>query len=249
MFERFTVIPSIDLRGGQVVRLLHGDLNSATVYGNDPAAVAREFERQGAELIHIVDLDGAVAGEPRNLAAIRTIREAVGCGIDVSGGIRSIESVRAAFRAGADYVSIGSAAFLKPELLKMACTEFGGRVFGSLDMRGGKLAIKGWTETSELSVEQAASIFRSAGAAAVIATDIARDGAETGVDSEAIAALAERVAMPVIASGGVASLNDITALTEQFDLHVVGVVIGRALYENRFSLSEAIASARTNRRK
>ncbi len=240
MFEKFTVIPAIDLKGGEAVRLLRGDMARATVYDSDPAQVARNFEAQGARLIHIVDLDGAIAGAPRNLAALEKIRAAVRCAIDVSGGLRTLESVRSAFRAGADRVSIGSAAFLDPALLGAACAEFPGRVFGSLDIRDGKLAIKGWVETSTLGVERAAAIFKDAGAAALIVTDIARDGAETGVDAAKMAALAGQARMPVIASGGVASLEDLRALAARFGDGVAGVIVGRALYEGRFELRRAL---------
>lgn len=241
MFEKFTVVPAIDLKGGEVVRLLRGDMARATVYGTDPAAVARKFEEQGAQLIHIVDLDGAVAGTPRNLPAITNIRAAVRCAIDVSGGLRTIESVRAAFASGADRVSIGSAAFLSPDLLRTACEEFPGRIFGSLDIRDGKLAIKGWLETSALSVERASAIFKDAGVSALTVTDIARDGAETGVESSRMAAIARQTALPVIASGGVATLGDLRALADRFADGVVGAIVGRALYEGRFDLRDALA--------
>jgi phosphoribosylformimino-5-aminoimidazole carboxamide ribotide isomerase len=244
LFEKFTVIPAIDLKGGQVVRLMQGDMSRATVYGADPARTARQFEEEGAELIHIVDLDGAIAGEPRNLEAIASIRSAVKCAIDVSGGLRSIESVRKAIARGADYVSIGSAALLNPETLRLACAEFRGRVFGSLDIRDGNLAVKGWVETSGLSLADAAQRFRDAGVAAAIVTDIARDGAQTGIDASRMAQIAEAVRMPVIASGGVTALDDIRALSMKFDYCVVGVVVGRALYESNFSLVDAIAISR-----
>jgi len=244
MFEKFTVVPAIDLKGGEVVRLLRGDMARATVYGADPAAAARRFEEQGAELIHIVDLDGAVAGAPRNLPAIERIRAAVRCAIDVSGGLRTIEAVRAAFASGADRVSIGSAAFLSPDLIRAACAEFPGRIFGSLDIRDGKLAIKGWVETSELSVTRAAEIFTRAGVAALTVTDIARDGAETGVDAARMATYSRQAGVPVIASGGVATLADLRALADRFAQGVVGAIVGRALYEGRFDLSGAIAITR-----
>jgi phosphoribosylformimino-5-aminoimidazole carboxamide ribotide isomerase len=242
LFEKFTVIPSIDLKGGQVVRLLRGDMNRATVYSSDPAETARQFEDAGAELIHIVDLDGAIAGEPRNAAAIARIRVAVKCAIDVSGGLRTIESVRAAFATGADRVSIGSAALLDPQLISLACAEFPGRVFGSLDIRDGRLAVKGWVETSELSLADAADRFRT-GVAAAIVTDIARDGAQVGVDPMRMSEIAATVRMPVIASGGVSSLNDVRDLGLRFGAGVVGVVVGRALYEGNFTLQEALAVA------
>jgi len=244
LFERFTVIPSIDLKGGEVVRLLRGDMARATVYGADPASTARGFAAAGAKLIHIVDLDGAIAGALRNLGSIGAIRAAAGgCALDWSGGLRTIDSVREAFAAGADYVSIGSAALLNPELLGEACREFPGRVFGSLDIRDGKLAIKGWVETSALEADEAAIRFSRAGVAAIIATDISRDGAETGVDIELYAQLTRSTGAPVIASGGVKSLDDIRRLKVGFAGGLAGVITGRALYEGRFTLAEAIAAA------
>ncbi len=224
-----------------MVRLLHGDMSKATVYGSDPGETARSFEEAGAELIHIVDLDGAIAGAPRNVEAIAQIRASVKCAIDVSGGLRTIETVRATFAAGADRVSIGSAALLNPELVRQACAEFPGRIFGSIDVRDGQLAVKGWVETSQLTIAEAANLFRTAGVAAAIVTDIARDGAQVGVDSARMETLARSVRIPVIASGGVASLDDIRALRTRFEVGVVGVVVGRALYEGNFSLRDALA--------
>ena len=243
MFEKFTVIPSIDLKGGQVVRLLRGDMSRSTVYGADPGETARRFEESGAELIHIVDLDGAIAGAPRNVEAIAQIRAAVKCAIDVSGGLRTIEVVRTTFAAGADRDSIGSAALLNPGLVRDACAEFPGKIFGSIDVRDGRLAIKGWVETSQLTVVEAAKRFRAANVAAAIVTDIARDGAQVGVDAARIEELARLVRIPVIASGGVASLEDIRALRTRFEAGVVGVVVGRALYEENFSLRDALGAA------
>jgi phosphoribosylformimino-5-aminoimidazole carboxamide ribotide isomerase len=243
LFENFTVIPSIDLKNGQVVRLLRGDMNRATVYAADPGPTARRFEDDGASLIHIVDLDGAIAGMPQNLEAIAKIRAAVRCAIDVSGGLRTIEAVRAAFAGGADRVSIGSAAILDPGLMRRACAEFPGRVFGSIDVRDGRLAVKGWIETSELTLADAADRFAAAGVAAAIVTDISRDGAQVGVDPAKMEEMARAVRIPVIASGGVASLDDIRALRMRFEAGVVGVVVGRALYEGNFSLRQALATA------
>ncbi len=244
MFESFTVIPSIDLKGGQVVRLLRGEMSRATIYGSDPGATAREFQAQGARMIHIVDLDGAIAGEPRNLEAIRAIRAAITCEFDVSGGLRTIAAIRDAFAAGADRIALGSIAFLKPGLLSVACREFPGLVFGSIDARDGKLAIKGWVETSALTVADAAARFRDAGVGAIIYTDISRDGTEAGADVAKFAALARQVGVPVIASGGVASLEDLRALRKHFKDGVVGAISGRALYEGRFTLAAAIAAVR-----
>jgi phosphoribosylformimino-5-aminoimidazole carboxamide ribotide isomerase len=243
-FDHFTIIPSIDLKDGEVVRLLRGDMSRATVYGSDPAEAARAFENAGAELIHIVDLDGAIAGAPQNLAAISAIRDAVRCRLDISGGLRTIDSVSAAIDAGADVVSIGSAAFLSPTLIVDACRKYPGRVFGSLDVRNGKLAIKGWVETSELTITEAAIRFREAGVAAVIVTDISRDGTETGANVAMFAEAARLARVPVIASGGVASLGDLRTLKALFSDGVVGAISGRALYEGRFTLTEALSAAR-----
>jgi phosphoribosylformimino-5-aminoimidazole carboxamide ribotide isomerase len=243
MFERFTVIPAIDLKNGNVVRLRQGDMTRSTVYGSDPAAAARNFEQQGAELIHVVDLDGAIAGAPCNLDAIRKIRSAINCPIDVSGGLRVIESVRQLAAAGADFVSIGSAAFLDPELLMRACAEFPGLVFGSVDVRDGRLAIRGWVETSELTIVQAIERFQQAGVAALIVTDISRDGTQAGPNVKLLSEVANISRIPLIASGGVASLDDIRALSHQFPSGIGGVIVGRALYERRFTLSEALSVA------
>jgi phosphoribosylformimino-5-aminoimidazole carboxamide ribotide isomerase len=244
LFEKFTVVPSIDLKNGEVVRLLRGAMDQATIYGSDPAAVARDFARQGAEIIHVVDLDGAIAGEPRNLAAIRAIRAAVACELDVSGGLRTMDSIRTVIEAGATRASIGSAAFLTPALLKDACSAWPGKIFGSIDARDGMLAIKGWVETSALTVAEAAQRFRAAGVAAAIVTDISRDGTEAGINPDSIRASARAVALPMIASGGVASLRDIENLKSLFAEGVVGVITGRALYEGRFTVAQAIAAAR-----
>ena len=217
-------------------------MSQATVYGAEPGRTARRFEEEGAQLIHIVDLDGAIAGAPRNVEAIAQIRAAVKCAIDVSGGLRTIEAVRAMFAGGADRVSIGSAALLDPELVRRACAEFPGRVFGSIDIRDGRLAVKGWVETSRLTVADAADRFRTAGVAAAIVTDIARDGAQAGVDAARMEEIARAVRIPIVASGGVASIEDIRAVRTRFDAGVVGVVVGRALYEGNFTLSDALAA-------
>jgi phosphoribosylformimino-5-aminoimidazole carboxamide ribotide isomerase len=243
VFERFTVIPAIDLKNGEVVRLRQGDMARSTVYGTDPATVARNFAEQGAELIHIVDLDGAIAGAPRNLEAIREIRAATNCRIDASGGLRSIESVRELAAAGADFISIGSAAFLDPELLTRACAELPGRVFGSVDLRHGRLAIKGWVETSTLTITQAIERFQNAGVAALIVTDTSRDGMQGGPDITLFCEVASTSHTPLVASGGVASLDDIRALKRQFRSGIAGVIVGRALYEQRFTLTEALSAA------
>jgi phosphoribosylformimino-5-aminoimidazole carboxamide ribotide isomerase len=239
LFDHFTVIPSIDLKFGEVVRLVQGDMARTTVYGSDPAAIAKSFAAEGAEQIHIVDLDGAIAGEPRNLDAISAIRAAVSCPIDVSGGLRSLDAINDVIAAGADYIALGTAAFLDPDLLTDACERFPGRVFGSLDARNGRLAIKGWVETSQLTVAEAALRFREAGVAAIILTDIARDGTQAGANLGMFTATARLSGVPIIASGGIAALDDIRALRSLFDHGVVGAISGRALYEGRFTLTAA----------
>jgi phosphoribosylformimino-5-aminoimidazole carboxamide ribotide isomerase len=238
------LIPAIDLKEGRVVRLLQGDMDRATVYGDDPAAVARSFEDGGARMIHVVDLDGAVAGEPRNLDAVRRIRAATRCAIDVSGGLRSVASAQAVFAAGADRIALGSVAFLDQPLLLELCRLFPGRVFGSLDVRAGCLAIKGWVETSPMEIGDAAALFKRAAVAAIIYTDIARDGTESGIDCEQHARLARQSGVPVIASGGIATLDDIRNLRARFKHGVVGAITGRALYEGRFTLADGLAAAR-----
>jgi phosphoribosylformimino-5-aminoimidazole carboxamide ribotide isomerase len=243
-FDSFALIPAIDLKEGRVVRLLQGDMNRATVYGDDPAAIARGFEEAGARMIHVVDLDGAVAGEPRNLDAVRSIRAATRSAIDVSGGLRTIAAIEAMLAAGADRIALGSVAFLDQPLLIEACRRFPDRIFGSLDVREGRLAIKGWVETSPLTIAEAAALFQRAGVAAIIYTDIVRDGTTAGVDCDKHARLAHETGIPVIASGGIATVEDIRKLRARFDDGVVGAISGRALYEGRFTLAEGLAAAR-----
>jgi phosphoribosylformimino-5-aminoimidazole carboxamide ribotide isomerase len=244
MFEQFTVIPAIDLKAGGVVRLHQGDMARSTSYDSDPARVAQAFAEQGAQLIHIVDLDGAIAGAPRNLDAISKIRSSTNCLIDVSGGLRTIESVRTVVSMGADFVSIGSAAMLDPELLRRACAELPGRVFGSVDIREGKLAIKGWVETSQLTIDEAVKLFETAGAAALIVTDISRDGTQEGANIGLFSKIADTSRRPLIASGGVSCLDDIRALRHEYSRGIVGVIVGRALYERRFTVAEALSAAK-----
>jgi len=244
LFESFTLIPAIDLKGGQVVRLLRGDMNQATVYGDDPAAIARGFEDAGARMIHVVDLDGAVAGAPRNLDAVHRIRAATRCAIDVSGGLRTIAAIEEVLAAGADRIALGSVAFLDQPLLLEACRRFPQRIFGSLDVRDGRLAIRGWVETTALKIGEAAALLKRAGVAAIIYTDIARDGTTAGVDCSKHAQLARETAIPVIASGGIATLDDIRNLRARFDDGVAGAIAGRALYEGRFTLADGLAAAR-----
>ncbi len=249
MFDKFTVIPSVDLKGGEVaVRLWRGEMDRAgPCTARIPQATAREPSRARARAWKSTSWTSTERSPQRAAQPGIDPRDPapqVGCGItDVSGGLRTVESVSVAIAAGADYVSIGSAAMLNPPMLAAACREHPGRVFGSLDVRDGRLAIKGWRETSQLVVADALERFQKAGVAAVILTDISRDGTEIGVDIEMYETIARSSETPVIASGGVARIDDVVALSRLFQHGIAGVITGRALYEGRFTLSQAIAAS------
>ncbi len=204
--------PAIDLKDGQCVRLVRGDMDQATVFNRDPADQARKFAAAGATWIHVVDLDGAFAGKPKNAAAVDAIVKAVHAKIQLGGGIRDRATIKAWLDKGVARVVLGTAAVKNPDLVKSACREFPGRVALGIDARQGKVAVEGWAESSSISALDLARRFADAGAAAIIYTDIERDGALQGVNLEATAELARAVKTPVIASGGIASLDDIAAL-------------------------------------
>jgi len=235
------IYPAIDLKGGQCVRLVRGDMQSATVFNDDPAAQGRAFAAAGARWLHVVDLDGAVAGESVNRDAVRAILAAVSIPVQLGGGVRDLAAIAAWLGAGMSRVILGTAAVSDPDLVKAACHEFPGQVAVGIDARQGRVAVRGWVETSTMSALDLALKFEDAGAAAIICTDIDRDGALRGVNVEATAALAQRVSTPVIASGGVASLDDIAALKRH--PRIAGAIIGRALYEGRIDLKAALAVA------
>ena len=222
------------------MRLLRGDMARATVFNLDPAAQARAFADQGATWLHIVDLDGAVAGKAVNGDAVRAILAAVKVPVQLGGGVRDRAAIAAWLEAGMSRIVLGTAALNDPALVKSACREFPGRVAVGIDARGGKVAVRGWVETSAISALDLALKFEDAGVAAIVFTDIDRDGAMQGVNVEATAALAARVKIPVIASGGVSSLDDIRALKAG---GIPGAIIGRALYEGRFALADALQAA------
>ncbi|MGA2089637.1 MAG: 1-(5-phosphoribosyl)-5-[(5-phosphoribosylamino)methylideneamino]imidazole-4-carboxamide isomerase [Stellaceae bacterium] len=232
--------PAIDLKGGRVVRLLRGDMDKATVFNDDPADQARKFAAAGASWIHVVDLDGAFAGKPKNAVAVEAILKAVQAKIQLGGGIRDRVSINAWLDRGVERVVLGTAAVKNPELVKQACKEFPGRVALGIDARQGKVAVEGWAESSSISALDLARKFEGAGAAAIIYTDIERDGALAGVNLEATAALARSVKTPVIASGGIASLDDIASLKAK---GIPGAILGRALYDGRVDLKSALALA------
>ena len=238
------VIPAIDLRGGKCVRLTQGDFDRETVYGDDPAAMAARWQEEGADWLHVVDLDGAKAGWPVQLGIVARIRERVQMPIELGGGIRTIEDVRAAYAAGVERLILGTAAIDRPELLERATGEFPGRIYVALDARDGKVATRGWTAVSRLDVREAARACERRGAAGFLFTDIARDGTGEGVNVESTAALAREVSVPVIASGGVSSVEDVRRLRAVEKDGVAAVIVGRALYTGAVRLAEAIAAGK-----
>ena len=238
------VIPAIDLKGGRCVRLVQGDLARETVYGDDPVAMAVRWQAEGGEWLHLVDLDGAVAGAPVHLETLRAIAARLTIPIEFGGGVRTLDSARAAFAAGAARLILGTVALEAPDRLEQIAGEFPKRVYVALDARAGRVATRGWTETTAVRVEDAAAVCRTRGAAGFVFTDISRDGTGHGVNVDATAALAVAMGMPVIASGGVASLDDVRALRAVEASGIEATIIGRALYTGAVRLPEAIAAAR-----
>jgi phosphoribosylformimino-5-aminoimidazole carboxamide ribotide isomerase len=233
--------PAIDLKGGQCVRLLRGDMDKATVFSGDPAAQARAFVEAGAKWLHIVDLDGAVAGASANQEAIRQIRDAVVIPIQAGGGIRSIEAIELRLEMGIDRVILGTVAWRHPDLVKEACSRFPGAIVVSIDARDAKVAVEGWTRQSNMDATELALKFEDSGVAAIIYTDIDRDGTMQGVNVDATVRMANAIDIPVIASGGIASLDEIRALKK--NRKIDGAILGRALYEGRFNLRDALQAA------
>ncbi len=233
--------PAIDLKAGQAVRLVHGDMESATVFNEDPAAQARIFAAAGFSWLHLVDLDGAFAGRPVNRAAVEGILAAVDIPVQLGGGIRTLQSVEAWLAAGVARVILGTAAVKTPELVHTACRAFPGRIALGIDARDGVGSVEGWAEDGGIAAVDLARRFADAGVALIIYTDIARDGALTGVNVAATVALARAVPVPVIASGGVASLADIVALQAVESEGIAGAILGRALYDGRIDAAEALA--------
>jgi phosphoribosylformimino-5-aminoimidazole carboxamide ribotide isomerase len=237
--QDFTLYPAIDLKGGQVVRLKRGDMAQATVYAEDPAAQARAFAAAGFSWVHVVDLDGAFAGRPANAAAVRAILAAVpGLSVQLGGGIRDMATASAWLEAGVTRIILGSAAVKDPAFAEAACRAFPGRVALGIDARGGMVATEGWAETSDVAAVELAQRFVAASPAAIIYTDIDRDGMLGGVNVMATAELARAVPTPVIASGGVASLDDLSAVRAA---GIAGAILGRALYDGRVDPAKALA--------
>ena len=234
------LFPAIDLKDGACVRLLRGRMEDATLYSADPAAQARAFEAAGCSWLHVVDLDGAIAGRPRNRSAVAAILAAVALPLQLGGGIRDLATIAGWLDAGIARVILGTAALRDPDLVRAACREFPGRIAVAIDARGGKVASAGWVKTSEVTVHELALTFEDAGVAAIVFTDIERDGALAGVNVEATVALARAISTPVIASGGVASLADLAALKTHEGDGIAGVIAGRALYDGRLELKAAL---------
>ena len=244
------LIPAIDLKDGRCVRLKQGDMAQATEFSDDPVAVAREWLRQGARRLHLVDLDGAFAGKPRNLAAIRAILKAVGNDLPVQlgGGIRDLDTIEKYIDGGLRYVILGTAAVKNPGFLKDACSAFGGHIIVGLDAKDGRVATDGWSKLTGHEVADLARKFEDYGVEAIIYTDIGRDGMLTGVNVEATVRLARSVSIPVIASGGLSGMADIESLCAVADEGIEGVICGRAIYSGDldFRVAQERADALAN---
>ncbi|MEQ1770075.1 MAG: 1-(5-phosphoribosyl)-5-[(5-phosphoribosylamino)methylideneamino]imidazole-4-carboxamide isomerase [Devosia sp.] len=238
------LFPAIDLKGGQCVRLKRGDMADATVFNTDPPAQARDFERQGFQYLHVVDLDGAFAGESRNGDAVEAILSEVDMPVQLGGGLRTLAHVDAWLSKGLSRVILGTVAVREPALVKDAARLHPGKVAVGIDARSGKVAVEGWAETSELDAIEMAQRFEGAGVAAIIFTDIDRDGVLTGINWELTLQLARAVSIPVIASGGLASMDDIERLSRPECQILEGAISGRALYDGRIDPAEALAMLR-----
>jgi len=242
--EAVILFPAIDLKNGRCVRLEQGDMARATVFNLDPAAQATSFAAQGFDYLHVVDLDGAFAGKPMNANAVEAMLKAVDIPVQLGGGIRDLGTVEAWLAKGIARVIIGTAAVRDPELVKNAARTYPGRVAVGLDARDGKVAVEGWAETSQVTAIEIAQRFEDAGVAAIIFTDISRDGLLRGLNIEATVALADRISIPVIASGGLASIDDVRALLSPRAKKLAGAIAGRALYDGRLDPAAALALTR-----
>ncbi len=238
------LFPAIDLKDGQCVRLKLGDMADATVFNDDPADQARTFERQGFAWLHIVDLNGAFAGKPVNAPAVEAILATVGMKVQLGGGIRDMATIEGWLERGIARVILGTVAVRDPDLVREACRRFPGRIAVGIDARDGKVAVAGWAETSTLTAVELARRFEDAGVAAIIFTDIGRDGVLKGLNLQATAALARATSIPVIASGGLASIDDVRALLRPENALLEGAISGRALYDGRLDPAEALALLR-----
>jgi phosphoribosylformimino-5-aminoimidazole carboxamide ribotide isomerase len=238
------LFPAIDLKNGECVRLLYGDMDKATVFNKDPAAQAEAFERQGFTYLHVVDLDGAFAGKPMNASAVDSILARVTMLVQLGGGIRDLRTVEGWLGKGIARVIIGTAAVRDPDFVRAAARRFPGQIAVGIDARDGKVAVAGWAEATEMDVIDLGRRFEDAGVAAIIYTDISRDGALKGLNVESTLTLADAISIPVIASGGLASLADVERLLEPDCTKLEGAITGRALYDGRLDPREALALVR-----
>jgi phosphoribosylformimino-5-aminoimidazole carboxamide ribotide isomerase len=234
------LFPAIDLKDGACVRLVHGNMASATVFSEDPAAQARKFADAGFTWLHVVDLNGAFAGRSVNGAAVKAIRSAVDLRMQLGGGIRDRGAIEEWLALGIDRVVLGTAALREPELVRRAAADHPREIVVGVDARDGRIAVEGWAETTEVGVTELARRFEDCGVAAIVYTDVARDGALTGIDAEAVGELARQIRIPVIASGGVSSLPDIAALRAHETDGIAGIILGRALYDGRIDPETAL---------
>ncbi len=238
------LFPAIDLKSGECVRLKLGDMNEATVYNEDPGAQAKSFEDQGFEYLHVVDLDGAFAGKSINAEAVEAIIAATSMPVQLGGGIRNLDHIENWLSKGLSRVILGTVAVRDPDLVREACKKYPGKIAVGIDAKGGMVAVEGWAETSELSVIEMADRFADAGVAAIIYTDIDRDGVLTGINWDMTLKLAASTSIPVIASGGLASMDDIARLCQPDAQILQGAISGRALYDGRIEAGEALAMLR-----
>jgi len=234
------IIPAIDIKKGKCVRLLQGRMDKETVFSDDPAAIARRWEKEGAEIIHIVDLDGAVQKQPENLDSIKKILEKIKIPVQAGGGIRDERTIKMYLDLGVAKVIIGTEAIKNPKLVKEACKTFPGRIIVGIDARNGLVAIEGWTKTTGVKAVELAKEFENSGVAAINFTDIHRDGMQTGPNIEETRLLAEAVSIPVVASGGVSTIEDIKNLLPLQEAGVTGVIAGRSLYSGTLSLEKTV---------
>jgi phosphoribosylformimino-5-aminoimidazole carboxamide ribotide isomerase len=238
------IIPAVDIKGGRCVRLLQGRKDSETVFSNDPSSMASRWEAEGAELLHVVDLDGAFEKGPQNVEAIKRIVKEVSIPVQLGGGIRTMDTIAMYLDAGIARVIVGTEAVRNPDLVENASRRYPGRIVVGIDARDGMVAVEGWTETTKRGAVEVARGFEGYGLAAIVFTDIQRDGMQTGPSIEQTKRLAASVDIPVIASGGVSSMDDIEALLPLEDVGVQGIITGRALYAGTLKLRQALALAR-----
>lgn len=239
----FTVFPAVDISDGRCVRLLQGRFGTETVYSDDPVKVALGFAKAGARWLHIVDLDGAKTGEGKNRALVLEVVKTASCPVQAGGGLRSLDDVEEVLAAGANRAVLGTVALEDPDEMARACKRYGERIAVSLDAKGGELASHGWTVGTGVPVLEAVAAFAAAGVARFIYTDVSRDGTMSGPDIEGLLRLKEATDLPVIASGGVSSIDDVRKVAGLYPQGITGAIVGRALYENKFDVREANIAA------